>query len=249
MSDIICLLLDFVVNQIVVGEVIQCFVLVIKELVENVIDVGVQYVDVLVVDVGKIFIQVIDDGKGMLEIDVCLFFECYVIFKICEVVDLFVLYIMGFCGEVLVFIVVVVQVEFCICMEGEELGMMLMIFGFKVEGQEVVFCLKGSSFSVKNLFFNVLVCCKFLKLNQMELSNILMEFEWIVLVNLEVFFILYYNGVELFNFFVFQLCQCIMGVFGKKINQELLLLDVDIIMVCVFGFVGKFEIVCKKGVC
>ena len=132
-------------------------------------------------------------------------------------------------------------------MEGEELGTMLTISGSKVEGQEAVSCPKGSSFSVKNLFFNVPARRKFLKSNQTELSNILTEFERIVLVNPEVSFTLHHNGAELFNLPALQLRQRIMGVFGKKINQELLSLDVDTTMVRVSGFVGKPETARKKG--
>ena len=187
MSDIIRLLPDSVANQIAAGEVIQRPASVIKELVENAIDAGAQHVDVLVVDAGKTSIQVIDDGKGMSETDARLSFERHATSKIREAADLFALHTMGFRGEALASIAAVAQVELRTRMEGEELGTMLTISGSKVEGQEAVSCPKGSSFSVKNLFFNVPARRKFLKSNQTELSNILTEFERIVLVNPEVF--------------------------------------------------------------
>ena len=241
MSDIIRLLPDSVANQIAAGEVIQRPASVIKELVENAIDAGAQHVDVLVVDAGKTSIQVIDDGKGMSETDARLSFERHATSKIREAADLFALHTMGFRGEALASIAAVAQVELRTRMEGEELGTMLTISGSKVEGQEAVSCPKGSSFCVKNLFFNVPARRKFLKSNQTELSNILTEFERIVLVNPEVSFTLHHNGAELFNLPALQLRQRIMGVFGKKINQELLSLDVDTTMVRVSGFVGKPE--------
>ena len=247
MSDIIRLLPDSVDNQIAAGEVIQRPASVIKELVENAIDAGAQHVDVLVVDAGKTSIQVIDDGKGMSETDARLSFERHATSKIREAADLFALHTMGFRGEALASIAAVAQVELRTRMEGEELGTMLTISGSKVEGQEAVSCPKGSSFSVKNLFFNVPARRKFLKSNQTELSNILTEFERIVLVNPEVSFTLHHNGAELFNLPALQLRQRIMGVFGKKINQELLSLDVDTTMVRVSGFVGKPETARKKG--
>ena len=233
MSDIIRLLPDSVANQIAAGEVIQRPASVIKELVENAIDAGAQHVDVLVVDAGKTSIQVIDDGKGMSETDARLSFERHATSKIREAADLFALHTMGFRGEALASIAAV--------------GTMLTISGSKVEGQEAVSCPKGSSFCVKNLFFNVPARRKFLKSNQTELSNILTEFERIVLVNPEVSFTLHHNGAELFNLPALQLRQRIMGVFGKKINQELLSLDVDTTMVRVSGFVGKPETARKKG--
>ena len=247
MSDIIRLLPDSVANQIAAGEVIQRPASVIKELVENAVDAGARHIDVLVVDAGKTSIQVIDDGKGMSETDARLSFERHGTSKIREAADLFALHTMGFRGEALASIAAVAQVELRTRMEGEELGTMLTISGSKVEGQEAVSCPKGSSFSVKNLFFNVPARRKFLKSNQTELSNILAEFERIVLVNPEVSFTLHHNGTELFNLPALQLRQRIMGVFGKKMNQELLSLDVDTTLIRVSGFVGKPETARKKG--
>lgn len=183
----------------------------------------------------------------MSETDARLSFERHATSKIREAADLFALHTMGFRGEALASIAAVAQVELRTRMEGEELGTMLTISGSKVEGQEAVSCPKGSSFCVKNLFFNVPARRKFLKSNQTELSNILTEFERIVLVNPEVSFTLHHNGAELFNLPALQLRQRIMGVFGKKINQELLSLDVDTTMVRVSGFVGKPETARKKG--
>lgn len=247
MSDIIRLLPDSVANQIAAGEVIQRPASVIKELVENAIDAGARHIEVLVVDAGKTSIQVVDDGKGMSETDARLSFERHATSKIREASDLFALHTMGFRGEALASIAAVAQVELRTRMEGEELGTLLTIAGSKVEGQEAVSCPKGSSFHVKNLFFNVPARRKFLKSNQTELSNILTEFERIALVNPEVAFTLHHNGTELFNLPALPLRQRIMGIFGKKINQELLSLDVDTTMVRVSGFVGKPETARKKG--
>ena len=248
MSDIIRLLPDSVANQIAAGEVIQRPASVIKELVENAIDAGAQHIDVLVTDAGKSSIQVIDDGKGMSETDARLSFERHATSKIREAADLFALRTMGFRGEALASIAAVAQVELRTCVEGEELGTKLVIAGSKVESQETISCPKGSNFCVKNLFFNVPARRKFLKSNQTELSNILTEFERIALVNPNVSFTLYHNDAELFNLPAIQLRQRIMGVFGKKINQDLLSLDVDTTMVRISGFVARPESARKKGV-
>lgn len=247
MSDIIRLLPDSVANQIAAGEVIQRPASVIKELVENAIDAGAQHIDVLVTDAGKSSIQVIDDGKGMSETDARLSFERHATSKIQEAADLFALRTMGFRGEALASIAAVAQVELRTCVEGEELGTKLVIAGSKVESQEAISCPKGSNFCVKNLFFNVPARRKFLKSNQTELSNILTEFERIALVNPNVSFTLYHNDAELFNLPAIQLRQRIMGVFGKKINQDLLSLDVDTTMVRISGFVARPESARKKG--
>ena len=247
MSDIIRLLPDSVANQIAAGEVIQRPASVIKELVENAVDAGAKRIDVLVTDAGKTSIQVIDDGKGMSETDARLAFERHATSKIREASDLFALRTMGFRGEALASIAAVAQVELRTRLRGEELGTSLCISGSRVESQEVVSCAEGSSFTVRNLFFNVPARRKFLKSNQTELSNILTEFERIALVNPEVSFTLHHNGTEMLNLPAIQLKQRIMGVFGKKINQELLSIEVDTTMVRISGFVGRPETSRKKG--
>ena len=247
MSDIIRLLPDSVANQIAAGEVIQRPASVVKELVENAVDAGARHIDVLITDAGKTSIQVIDDGNGMSATDARLAFERHATSKIREASDLFALRTMGFRGEALASIAAVAQVELRSCQEGEELGTCLCIAGSKVESQETVACPKGSNFQVKNLFFNVPARRKFLKSNQTELSNILTEFERIALVNPEISFTLYHNGTEMLNLPAIQLKQRIIGVFGKKINQELLSVEVDTTMVRISGFVGRPETSRKKG--
>lgn len=247
MSDVIQLLPDSVANQIAAGEVIQRPASVVKELVENAVDAGAHHIDVLVVDAGKTSIQVIDDGKGMSETDARLAFERHATSKIREASDLFALQTMGFRGEALASIAAVAQVELRTRMEGEELGTSICIAGSRVEEQNSISCPQGSNFQIKNLFYNIPARRKFLKSNQTELNNILAEFERIALVNPDVAFTLYHNGTEIYNLPAIQLRQRIMGVFGKKINQELLSVDVDTTMVKISGFVGRPETSRKKG--
>jgi DNA mismatch repair protein MutL len=247
MSDIIHLLPDSVANQIAAGEVIQRPASVVKELVENAIDAEAGEIHVLITDAGKTCIQVIDDGKGMSETDARLSFERHATSKIREAADLFALRTMGFRGEALASIAAVAEVELKTRPVSEELGTRLLIAGSKVEGQEAVSCPKGSNFSIKNLFFNIPARRKFLKANSTELSNILTEFERIALVHPEVAFYLYSNDTELFNLPVMPLRQRIMAVFGKKLNQQLLSVDVNTTMIKISGFVAKPETSRKKG--
>lgn len=247
MSDIIHLLPDSVANQIAAGEVIQRPASVIKELVENAIDAEATEVHVLVTDAGKTGIQVIDNGKGMSETDARLAFERHATSKIREAADLFALRTMGFRGEALASIAAVAEVELKTRLADEELGTRLLLAGSKVESQEPVSCPKGSNFSVKNLFFNVPARRKFLKANSTELSNILAEFERIVLVHPDVAFYLYSNDSELFNLPVMPLRQRIMAVFGKKLNQQLLSVEVATTLVKISGYVAKPETARKKG--
>jgi DNA mismatch repair protein MutL len=247
MSDIIHLLPDSVANQIAAGEVIQRPASVIKELVENAIDANAKHVHVLVTDAGKTEIQVIDDGKGMSETDARVSFERHATSKISEAADLFSLRTMGFRGEALASIAAVAEVTLKTRRPDDELGTKICISGSKVVSQEAVACPVGSNFSVSNLFFNVPARRKFLKSNNTELSNIFTEFERIALVHPDVAFSLYSNDSELYNLPVTTLRQRIMGIFGKKLNQQLLSVEVDTTMVKISGFVGKPETARKKG--
>ncbi len=247
MSDVIRLLPDSVANQIAAGEVIQRPASVIKELMENAVDAGATHIDVVVTDAGKTAIQVIDDGKGMSDTDARLAFERHATSKIREASDLFALRTMGFRGEALASIAAVAQVELRTRTADEELGTKLVLGGSKVESQEPIATPIGSNFIVKNLFFNIPARRKFLKSNHTELNNILVEFERIVLVNPEISFTLHHNDVELFNLPACLRRQRIMGVFGKKMDQDLLSMNVDTTMVKISGFIGRPEASRKKG--
>ena len=247
MSDIIQLLPDSVANQIAAGEVIQRPASVIKELVENSVDAGARNIHVLVVDAGRTSIQVIDDGSGMSETDARLSFERHATSKIRQADDLFALRTMGFRGEALASIAAVAQVELRTRRHDDEVGTHLSISGSRVVGQEPCSCPEGSNFMVENLFFNVPARRKFLKSNSTELSNIIAAFERIALVYPDIAFTLSSNGTELFNLRAGNLRQRIVDIFGKRLNQDLLPLDVHTTICDITGFVGKPESAKKKG--
>lgn len=247
MSDIIQLLPDSVANQIAAGEVIQRPASVVKELVENSVDAGAKNIDVAVIDAGRTSIQVIDDGKGMSETDARLAFERHATSKIRKADDLFNLHTNGFRGEALASIVAVAQVVLKSRQADEEVGTQLTMSGSRFEGQEPCSCPVGSSFFINNLFYNVPARRKFLKSNSTELNNILTAFERIVLVNPAISFTLHSNNTELFNLKAGNLRQRIIDVFGKRINQDLLPVNVETTMCKISGFVGKPESARKKG--
>lgn len=247
MSDIIQLLPDSVANQIAAGEVIQRPASVIKELVENSVDAGAKTINVLVVDAGKTSIQVIDDGKGMSETDARLSFERHATSKIRKADDLFSLHTMGFRGEALASIAAVAQVELKTRPTGEDLGTHLSISGGQFSGQEVCSCPVGSNFLIENLFFNVPARRKFLKSNTTELNNIVTAFQRIALVYPEINFTLHSNGVEMLNLRARSYRQRIVEVFGKRLNHELLPVEVETTLCKIHGFIGKPDAAKKKG--
>lgn len=247
MSDIIQLLPDSVANQIAAGEVIQRPASVIKELVENAVDAGAKTINVLVVDAGRTMIQVIDDGKGMSETDARLSFERHATSKIRQAGDLFALHTMGFRGEALASIAAVAQVELRTRMADRDLGTVITLSGSKVTGQEPTACPVGSNFKVENLFFNVPARRKFLKSNSTELNNIMTAFERIALVYPEIAFTMHSNGLEMMSLRAGTLRQRIVDVFGKRLNHDLLPVEVETTMCSIKGFVGKPESAKKKG--
>ena len=245
--DIIQLLPDSVANQIAAGEVIQRPASVIKELVENAVDAGARNIRVLVTDAGRTSLQVIDDGCGMSETDARLAFERHATSKIRKADDLFSLHTMGFRGEALPSIAAVAQVVLTTRMATDEIGTCLTLHGSRVVSQEPVACPVGSNFRVDNLFFNVPARRKFLKSNATELNNILTAFERIVLVYPDITFQLYSNQQEMLSLRAAPLRQRIVDVFGKRMSQELLPIEVDTAFCRISGFVGKPEAARKKG--
>ena len=155
MSDIIQLLPDHVANQIAAGEVVQRPASVVKELLENSIDAGAQSIKLILKDAGKTLIQVIDDGKGMSVTDARLSFERHATSKIRSADDLFQLHTKGFRGEALASIAAIAHVEMKTNREDQDLGTHIKIQGSKVTYQEMVSTPKGTSISVKNLFYNI----------------------------------------------------------------------------------------------
>ena len=155
MADIIQLLPDSVANQIAAGEVIQRPASAAKELLENAIDAKSSNISLVVKDAGKSLIQVIDNGLGMSDTDARLSFERHATSKIKKAEDLFNINTKGFRGEALASIAAIAQVELNTKKENTDLGTQIIIEGSTVKSQEVCTCAKGTSFSVKNLFFNV----------------------------------------------------------------------------------------------
>ena len=245
--DIIHLLPDSVANQIAAGEVVQRPASVIKELMENAVDAGASTIDVLVQDAGRTSIQVIDDGKGMSETDARMAFERHATSKILHAEDLFKLQTMGFRGEALASIAAVAQVRLTTRTAEQELGVRLSIEGSRFLGQEMCSCPVGANFEVSNLFFNVPARRKFLKTNQTELSNIIQDFERIALVNPSITFSLSSGGNRLMQLPAGSSLQRIVNIFGKKLGEQLLPVQVETSLVQISGFVGKPDSARKKG--
>ena len=247
MSDVIKLLPDSVANQIAAGEVIQRPASVIKELVENAIDAQATHVQIILKDAGRTLIQIIDDGVGMSETDARLAFERHSTSKIRNAEDLFTLHTMGFRGEALASIAAISQVELRTRRQDEQLGTRLVINASQCESQEPDMCPVGCNFMIKNIFFNVPARRKFLKSNQVELSNIIKEFEKLALINNEVEFTLMHNGNVMYKLMKGTFRQRIAALMGNNMDQQLLPVNIDTSIVKVQGYIGKPENARKRN--
>ncbi|MDD3078784.1 MAG: DNA mismatch repair endonuclease MutL [Paludibacter sp.] len=251
MSDIIHLLPDSVANQIAAGEVIQRPASVLKELVENSIDAGADFIQILIKDAGRTLIQITDNGKGMSETDARMSFERHATSKIQSAEDLFALRTMGFRGEALASIAAVAQVELRTRREDDELGTLIEIAGTRVFRQEAVQCNKGTTFQIRNLFFNVPARRRFLKSDNVEKSHLLNEFYRIALVNPEIEFSFFDGDDEIFHLPASNHKIRIESIFGKsqkkKIQQQLLTIETSTNLISIHGYVGKPEFAQKNA--
>ena len=243
--DIIKLLPDSVANQIAAGEVIQRPASVAKELMENAIDAGATQVDLVVRDAGRTLISVADNGCGMSETDARLCFERHATSKIRCADDLFSIRTMGFRGEALASIAAVAQVELSTRRKEDNVGTKIRIEGSKVLEQSPKPMSAGSSFMVKNLFFNVPARRNFLKSNDAELRHINDEFFRVTMMNPQVGFSYISNDKELFHLYPGTLKQRIVGLFGKDYDSKLLPVNQVTESVAINGFIVKPEFLKK----
>ena len=243
--DIIKLLPDSVANQIAAGEVIQRPASVAKELMENAIDAGATQVDLVVRDAGRTLISVADNGCGMSETDARLCFERHATSKIRCADDLFSIRTMGFRGEALARIAAVAQVELSTRRKEDNVGTKIRIEGSKVLEQSPKPMSAGSSFMVKNLFFNVPARRNFLKSNDAELRHINDEFFRVTMMNPQVGFSYISNDKELFHLYPGTLKQRIVGLFGKDYDSKLLPVNQVTESVAINGFIVKPEFLKK----
>jgi DNA mismatch repair protein MutL len=239
MPDIIQLLPDSIANQIAAGEVVQRPASAVKELMENSIDAGAMSVKLIIKDAGKALIQVIDDGFGMSETDARMSLERHATSKIRKADDLFTIRTMGFRGEALASIAAVSQLELRTRQADRELGTCLVVDASEVKKQEPVACDKGTSISVKNLFYNIPARRNFLKSNPVELKHIIDEFQRLALAHPDISFSFIQGDELIFDLPAGKLSQRIVNLFGKNYQEQLAACQEETDLVKVMGYVGK----------
>ena len=162
----IVLLDDLTINKIAAGEVIERPASVVKELVENSIDAGATKVDIEVQNGGIKKIRIIDNGSGIEKDDIEFAFERHATSKIRKTQDLQTVKSMGFRGEALSSISSVAQVDMITKTKDDLTGTRYTINGGEEAGFEEIGAPDGTSFIVRNLFYNTPARKKFLKTPQ-----------------------------------------------------------------------------------
>ena len=240
--SIIKLLPDSVANQIAAGEVVQRPSSVVKELLENSIDSGAKTIKLIIKDAGKTLIQVIDDGVGMNKEDLRKCFFRHTTSKIRNSIDLFSLKTMGFRGEALSSIASVSHMSIVSNQDSSNsLGFEIKLNGGEEKSLIEVVSSKGTSISVKNLFFNIPARRNFLKSDNVELKHIIDEFHRVALINHDVNFIFTNNNNEIFNLSKSIFKERIIRIFGKSSKQKLIPINEETEIAKISGFVFKPE--------
>ncbi|GJQ22036.1 MAG: DNA mismatch repair protein MutL [Bacteroidia bacterium] len=155
-------------NKIAAGEVVQRPASAIKELIENSLDAGAASVFVRIEDAGKTVIQVVDDGEGMSEEDATMAFRRHATSKISVPEDLENIQTLGFRGEALASIGAVSQVELKTRTAHEDVGTLVRVEGDEIKEATRIACDRGTSVTVRNLFYNTPARRNFLKSQQTE---------------------------------------------------------------------------------
>ena len=229
-----------IANMIAAGEVVQRPASVVKELMENALDAGAASVSVVVTDSGRTLVQVIDDGCGMSPDDAVLCFERHATSKIATAEDLDNIVTFGFRGEALASIAAVAEVTLRTRRAEDELGTEVVVDASRLVSQQEVAAPSGSSFAVRNLFYNVPARRKFLKSDNVEFKHIVEEFTRVALTRPDMAFTLSHNGRDIFVLKPAKsLKYRVLDLLGSNVAEDIVDLSAETSLVRVSGFVGR----------
>ena len=236
----IVLLDDLTINQIAAGEVIERPASVVKELVENSIDAGAKNITVEIKNGGISYIRITDDGSGIMPDDMEIAFERHATSKIRKADDLDTVKSMGFRGEALASIAAIAKVELVSRTEQNEIGYKIEIQGGDIIDEHEEGCPKGTTITVKELFYNTPVRYKFLKKDFTESGYIEDTITRIALANPSVAIKLVNTGkVAIQTTGSGRLEDVIYSIYGKEIAQNILPVDYEYEDMKVTGVIGK----------
>lgn len=226
-------------NKIAAGEVVQRPDSVVKELIENSIDAGATKIELIVKKAGKNLIQVVDDGIGMSEEDLLLSVQKHATSKIWAYEDLEAIKTLGFRGEALSSISAVSQVEIKTETRDDEIGTSIRFDEASNLVKDKGSFSKGTSVTVKNLFFNTPARRKFLKTDATEFKHIIDTFNKNALSHPSIHFKLFNADELIYDYEAGDLGERVKQVFADNMLDALLPVSEKTDFLSVTGFIGK----------
>lgn len=228
------------INMIAAGEVIERPAAVVKELVENSIDSGAKAITIEVKDGGTSLIRITDNGSGIEKDQIGLAFTRHATSKIRTADDLLKVCSLGFRGEALASIASIAQVEVITKTPEDLTGLRYRIEGGEEKGSEEIGCPDGTTFLVRNLFYNTPARKKFLKSNTTETGYIsdLVERLCVSHPNIAFKFIAN-NKTKLHTSGNGNMKDILYRIYGREISKELLPVERQEGIIGMTGFIGK----------
>lgn len=231
---------EYTINKIAAGEVVEKPLAVVKELVENAIDAGSSLITVEIKNGGIDFIRITDNGSGIPADEIRKAFERHATSKITAIDDLNTLKSLGFRGEALASIAAVSKVE-CITKPSDSLtGINYTINGGKEQELKEIGCPLGTTFVIRDIFYNVPARRKFLKTPVTEGSYITELVEKIAMSHPDIAFKYINNGqLKLQTKGNNSLKDVIYSIYGRDITANLLEFSLESDIINVTGLIGR----------
>lgn len=231
------------INKIAAGEVIERPASVVKELVENSIDAGASSITIEIRDGGISYIRITDNGKGIAPDEVKTAFLRHATSKLESFDDLMSILTLGFRGEALSSIASVAQVELTTRVKDEESGVKVELSGGKIISEERVAANVGTTFVMKNLFYNTPARRKFLKKPATESGHISDMINKIALGHPHISFKFINNGsVILHTSGNNDVKTAVFHIYGKEAAKKMLPLEISKDSFTLKGMIGKPEL-------
>ena len=228
------------INKIAAGEVIERPSSVVKELVENAIDAGATAVTVEAKEGGISFIRVTDNGSGIKKDEIDIAFKRHATSKIKSIEDLLTVSSLGFRGEALASIAAVSQIELITKTKDDITGTRYQSEGSEVISVEDIGAPDGTTFIIRNLFFNTPVRRKFLKSAMTEAGYINALMQYMALSHPEVSFrFINNNQNKLHTSGNMKLKDIIYNVYGRDITANLYDINAKTQDIKIEGYIGK----------
>lgn len=232
---------EMLANKIAAGEVVEKVSSVIKELVENSIDAGGKTIKVELINAGIKEMRVTDDGKGMDSTDALLAFTPHATSKIKNENDLYFINTLGFRGEALPSIASVSEVELNTYAEGESTK--ILIKGGKLEETGTSNISRGTSITVRNLFYNTPARLKFLKSFCAELNSVVSLIEKMALANPNISFTLKSENKEMIRTSGSgDLLKVIHEIYGYNVSKNMVSIQGENLDYEIHGYVSNINI-------